>query len=361
MPEIGYWDTAITHKGDALNAFVNDYFADPDKHTLIIGGAGFDPRSPLVATTLAKAIRGSVRIALIQEVRQESDPELKVNAEANTAEILESIPDHVIIDIDIFDPHGSVVGGRRLASQLYALDFAAYTDIVIDISALSVGISFPTIATLRHVLQSKEADYNLHVFVAHQPELDSRIRPIPSEEATTVHGFANKFALTAGTQRVATLWLPQLATGRASTLQRIHEKVQPDEVCPIIPFPSVDPRAGDELLVELLSSDDVIWQPDPRDLVYADESDPLDLYRTILRLHELRQEVFEGVGGSRVVLSPIGSKVMALGALLAAIEKELPVIYVEDYAYEIVADGSPVTDEPELMHVWLERPEPLAL
>lgn len=356
MGEVGRWDTAITHRADEVDAFANDYFADEAKQTLIIGGAGFDPRSALVATKLAAAIKGSVRIVLIQEIRQESDDTLKKRAEANTAKILDAIPDHEILNVEIFDSYGSVVGGRRLASQLDNLNFDGLTDIVVDISALSVGISFPAIALLQTRVATGRATYNLHVFVAHQPELDNRIRPIPSEEATVVHGFANDFSLTAGTERVATLWLPQLSRGRGSALERIHRRVEPDEVCPIIPFPSVNPRFSDELLYELLTSDEVIWQPDPRDLVYADEGDPLDLYRTILRLHELRQEVFAAVGGSRVVLSPVGSKVMALGALMAALERGLPVIYVEDYAYEIIGSTQP-TEDAEIMHVWLERPQ----
>ena len=76
---------------------------------------------------------------------------------------------------------------------------------------------------------------------------------------------------------------------------------------------------------------------DTRNIVYADEEDPLDLYRTILKLDDRRQSVFEKTGGSMLILSPFGSKVMALGALMAALERDLPVAHLEPIGYELKA------------------------
>lgn len=67
--------------------------------------------------------------------------------------------------------------------------------------------------------------------------------------------------------------------------------------------------------------------PDARSIVYADEGDPLD--RTILALDNLRKPVFAETGGSMLVLSPLGNEVMALGALMAALERDLPVVYLD--------------------------------
>ena len=96
------------------------------------------------------------------------------------------------------------------------------------------------------------------------------------------------------------------------------------------------------------------WSVDTRNIVYADEGDPLDLYRTILRLDDLRQPVFAETGGSMLVLSPLGSKVMALGALMAALERDLPVAHLEPIGYEFEASVPERIDRPDLIHVWLE-------
>jgi hypothetical protein len=96
------------------------------------------------------------------------------------------------------------------------------------------------------------------------------------------------------------------------------------------------------------------WEVDTRNIIYASEDDPLDLYRTILRMEDPRREVFSETGGSLLVLSPMGSKVMALGALLAALERNLPVAHLEPIGYELDTSIATANLEPKMVHVWLE-------
>jgi hypothetical protein len=259
-----------------------------------------------------------------------------------------------LLPITVFGTDNSVTGGRAAALAISKVGLDGITDVVVDLSALSIGVSFPIIRWLLETAVADRPEINIHIFVAHQPDLDARIRAIPSDIPVPVHGFNGRMSLSAGSQRQAKLWLPQLATGRTATLRRIHDAVVPDEVCVVLPFPANDARAGDALLIEMLESGGIPWEMDSRSIVYADESDPLDLYRTIMRLHALREPVFAETGGSTLILSPVGSKVMALGALLAALERDLPVIYLEDFGYEFVAGAQVPTATPELMHVWLE-------
>ena len=145
-----------------------------------------------------------------------------------------------------------------------------------------------------------------------------------------------------------------MATGRRRALGLLYDFVDPHDTCPILPFPASDPRLGDTLAEEYLTELESTWSVDTRNIVYADEGDPLDLYRTILRLDDLRQLVFEATGGSMLVLSPLGSKVMALGALMAALERDLPVAHLEPIGYELEASAPETIDPPNLIHVWLE-------
>ena len=55
-----------------------------------------------------------------------------------------------------------------------------------------------------------------------------------------------------------------------------------------------------------------------------------------------------------LVLSPAGNKVMALGALLAALERDLPIVYLESVGYELESTVPDRLDEPNLIHLWLE-------
>ena len=107
---------------------------------------------------------------------------------------------------------------------------------------------------------------------------------------------------------------------------------------------------AEEYIVEFESA----WKVDARDVVYADEQDPLHLYRTILRLDDLRKPVFRDAGGSILILSPLGTKVMSLGALMAALERDLPVAYLESIGYNFEPSAEPEMPAPHLIHVWLE-------
>ena len=80
----------------------------------------------------------------------------------------------------------------------------------------------------------------------------------------------------------------------------------------------------------------------------------MDLYRTILKLDELRGPVFAGAGDSILVLSPLGSKVMAIGALMAALERDLPVAHLESISYHLNESILNNESTQNLIHVWLE-------
>jgi hypothetical protein len=138
-------------------------------------------------------------------------------------------------------------------------------------------------------------------------------------------------------------------------LETIYRTINPDDVCPILPFPSHDPRAGDSLIAHYLDEFQSGWEVDGRDIIYAGENDPQDLYRTLRRLHELRRSVFQETGGSVVILSPMGNKALAIGALMAAYELEFAVAYVESEGYnpENVRVAADQGRAPELIHLWL--------
>jgi len=55
-----------------------------------------------------------------------------------------------------------------------------------------------------------------------------------------------------------------------------------------------------------------------------------------------------------LILSPLGSKVMALGALMAALERNLPVAHLESIGYELAERVPDQVGEPSLVHIWLE-------
>ena len=346
------WDPCIAHRGDEVDTFLADYFRQPNRRVLLVAGAGFDPRACDLVERLRDTAVG-MRALLIKENRPNPPKAQIYQADANTKNLLATLARPQIIPIEVFGPDGAVVGGRSMINVLRTQRFEGLTDVVVDISALSVGTSFPMIRYfLEHVLQ-RERTTNLHLFVVHNPHLDTEIRSIPSDVPGYVHGFRGGSTLF-GAADAARLWLPQLSAGRRGTLGRIYDFLSPHDTCPILPFPASDPRLGDALAEEYLTELESTWSVDTRNIVYADEGDPLDLYQTILRLDDLRRPVFAETGGSMLVLSPVGSKVMALGALMAALERDLPVAHLEPIGYDF--DGTLHVQEGQsnLIHIWLE-------
>lgn len=346
------WDPCISHTGNEAENFIGTYFAEPSRKVVMIAGAGFDPRATMVAEQLAKAAGENLRAVLFRENRPNPDVTLVTRAEGNIATLQRIVPAQELKQIDIFGTDGAVTGGRNAINALQRSALGEATDIVVDASALSVGTCYPIVGYLIQSIERQGLTSNLHLLVAHDATLDGLIHSTPSDTPSFVHGFKGGSTLDDATG-AAKLWLPQLATGRHAVLGRLHTFVQPNDTCPILPFPASEPRLADRLAEEFLTEFES-WEVDSRDLVFAAEEDPLDLYRTILRLDDLRRPVFAESGGSMLILSPLGSKVMALGALMAALERELPVAYLESISHEL-ADGVPGPGaKANLIHIWLE-------
>ena len=346
------WDPCVSHQGDEVIGFISEYFALLDRQVLLIAGAGFDPRSTAIASKFAATTK-QLRALFIKENRPNPAAVLLKRATENLRVLSGTITEHTVVHIDIFGEGGSVTGGRNIIGQLRQQSLESITDVVIDTSALSVGTSFPVIRYFVEHIERGIGPANLHVFVAHNPELDADIQSIPSDVPGYIHGFRGRSTLD-DVSSAAKLWLPQLAAGSRGTLRLLLEFVDPHDICPILPFPATDPRLVDKLVEEYHEEFENTWEVDTLNIVYANEADPLDLYRTILKLDDLRRPVFAGAGGSILVLSPLGSKVMAMGALMAALERDLPVAHLESMGYHLSKSIHDSVSAQNLIHVWLE-------
>lgn len=348
----GRWDPCVVHRNGDIDGFLASHLSAPDRSVLLVAGAGFDPRCCAVANRLGDA-GISVGALLIRESRPNPPPEETDRAEANTEALRGRVPESQLLSIEIFGPDNAVVGGRNVVESLRHQKLSGVTDVIVDISALPVGITFPIVRYFAEYSGRRGAYMNLHVFVAHDPGIDAMIRPRAGDAPGYIHGFKGRSTLS-DTDDAARLWLPQLAPGQGVALGRLYDFLEPHDTCPILPFPASDPRLGDALAEEYLTELEDTWEVDTRNLVFSDEGDPLDLYRTILKLDDLRKPVFSETGGSLLILSPLGSKVMALGGLMAALERDLPVAYVEAIDYDIDASLPEAVDGSNLVHLWLE-------
>lgn len=365
MKRPGHWYRCITHEDSDVSEFVQSYFRLPDRSCLFIGGAGFDPRSAAIAKLIAEVMNGVARHRLralfIRERRPNPDPDLVRRGDEHAVLLRSLIANSEVADIEVLSQEDrAVVCGRRAVDLLRTNPIASLegvTDVVLDMSALSIGVSFPLARFLLDECERRGDQVNFHLFVASHSQLDASISSVPNDTVDTVRGFGGDMEL-ADSADHAKIWLPHLAMKRNATLNRIRDKLSgPVDICPVLPISERDPKAADKLIAEFKSELNQEWEIDPRNLIYALEDDPLDLYRTISTIYRRHKSVFDRVPDieSHMVLSPSGNKVLAIGALMASLNYDLPVRYVEAVSYLVDWDNIEKIgpDRSRFVHVWL--------
>lgn len=351
-----HWTNCIANFDGDVISFVEDYFADTSRKVLLVAAAGFDPRARQMSQLLANTLTDRLSAYYIREERSGANSELVKRANLNEAALRTIVPDSQVFSLAVFADDGAPVGGARIVSEILANPIAAdVTDVILDLSALSIGIGFPA---ARLLLEECEKDDKraFHLMIVSNPELDDQISSLPSSRISAVKGFAPDVGIDA--LDVAQIWIPQLAHGRASTLTQIGASIGNSyKICPVLPFPARNPRRADDLLTEYQTELIDEWEIDPRDIVYASEKNPLDCYRTLSTLKQRFDRAMEGTYELRMVLSPLGSKVLAAGAMMAAIDHGMSVQYVETESYDFSAAESSPSGPPDMMvHLVLSGP-----
>ena len=254
------WRDYVLDHGKGLAEFWESHLHDSKRQVLFVLGKGFDPRMCLGFEALINAGGDGKRDILAIDLEEGDLSSSQVHAplvEANWCKLQALIRHNSILSvrrIKMWSDDGRRIGSRSAAAVLDSLaDFIGYTDIVIDISAMPRSVYFPLIAKALYLLDETTHDTmeqkpNLHIFVSENPVLDTRIRDEGVDEtATYVHPFSGRLEMeaTAGQPKV---WIPILGEGQEAQLDRIYNLIDvPDEICPVLPFPSLDPRRGDNL------------------------------------------------------------------------------------------------------------------
>jgi len=362
------WGTYVLHEDNQVSQFWFQRFESRKRNLLLVAGRGFDPRACFAAETILGLGGKGRRDALLLEFDEGPDSPSHAYSDrvAHNATRFEELftgrGSHEIRPIAMIDADRRRISSRSAALVVQPEDLAEYDDIVVDISALPRSIYFPLIAKLLYMVDRAAEGgrpANLHVMVGEDPSLDQRITDVGiADTAEYVHLFRG------GIDRESNatdprLWIPILGEGQSAKLERINNLVRPDEICPVLPFPSMDPRRADNLVLEYhrLLFDE--FRVEPRNFIYASESNPFQVYRHIRRAVLRYTEALTPLGGCKVILSSLTSKVLSIGALLVAFElKEakmsVGIAQVEVQGYEI-REANPVIAPvaPRLIDIWI--------
>ena len=260
-----------------------------------------------------------------------------------------------IIDVEMRDSEGHNVVGRKTldAVNTHVETFSEYGDVLVDISGMPRGVFFPLVAYLLR-LADRGRIRNLHIAVVEDPHLDSRIIGQEYGQADYLHTFRFQ-------GRGKIIWIPAIGTNDAIRLEKIHDRLKATciEICPILPFPASSMRRADEIIARHFEQLFEGFLVSMDDLLLCDERTPFDIYRKILEVEEYyrtRLASVPSIGMITTVVSPLSSKTLSLGMLLAAIERGLPVCHVEAGAYQVQLDDKGAFLESEgtsAKEIWL--------
>jgi hypothetical protein len=344
----------IWHSQNDASVFIKGYF--DNKKILFIGSVGFDPRTFKIFQELQLTAKDNIKPIFILEVRELVSEPLKASAAANLGHLKTLLGDKLDLHpINIFaEDDRAVIGGRSIVEFAQRLDLNSCSEIIIDISAMSRGVFFPLVLCLRKMIEAQGAGQSLHVFVIDHPELDYSYLPQYEDRPDYMHGFDG------GVKKVGTgdqikLWLPQLTPKRGSIYEALYSFISPTDVCPVLPFPGISAKRVDELAYEYRDEMQT-WNTELQNMFLASESHPLDLYNTVHRIHISREELFRDIYNTFTVLSPLGTKVSTIGGMLAAMDLDLPVAYVETAGYQSLSDLPSSDNDGKLVHVWVDGP-----
>lgn len=352
------WDPCISHRRGQVPWFTHQLFAEPRRRCLLIAGAGFDPRTLIVPTLLESVLRDRLRVVLLRERRPAPEEHLLARAEAHIGALKNMCPSLALHDVNAFAEDGAVILGDSVLRAARQIPQDGITDVVVDWSALSIGGAFPLVKLLLTRIDKSPSPVNLHIMVVVSSPLDHAIVRTGGGDAALIRGYEGALE-NSMMEDAARLWVPQLRPGVGTQTETIYRFLtakdrQPHDVMPILPFPAQDPRLPDRLLAEFYPQLQD-WRVQQSSLAYAAEDDPLDLYRQLVRLQDLREGVFAPGRPSQVILSPLGSKLLAVGAMMAAVERQMPVLYVEapDFRADHVAMDSTRYTPDDIVHLWL--------
>lgn len=338
------WDHYVFRRGNGVHELWDDLLKDRQVKLLYIAGRGFDLRAQSVMRDFVAGQQGagrqtvSAKLMLLGFHGYELDPDIEALTQENAAALeAEFAPLGKTVTVTVTRPEGEEEASasdamrHRVKAVLDEID--GKTDIILDVSSLPRATYLALLTNILHRLVPDKVPedgaqhplyangVNFQVLVAEDAKLDGQIRAEdPSNDLVNIPGFLATWQLES-VQDWPLVWFPVLGEGRVNQLQKIGGSIPAEaEVCPVVPHPSKDPRRADRLLVEYREPLFDSRKTPTSNILYVQEAQPFEAYRQILGAMKRYQNSMTILGGCRLVMSPLGSKLITLGTGLACFE-----------------------------------------
>ena len=349
------WSTYARACGPDLESLLSTHFENSQRKARFILGRGFDPRM-LSGLRLLRRVCPSLSLDVVLLTYEEGDqsPSRSYDdaVQANMTALSELVPATALSNrsINMFSAERRRITSRS-AEGLFknSGEFDGISDIIVDISALPRSVFLPIVAKLLHIIDGQTSpSINLFLIADENPIIDSLIvEEGLDEEADYIHTFRGDAERESAASKPR-VWFPLLGENQGTQLQRINDLVRPSEVCPLLPAPSRNPRRGDDLILEHRALLFDSLRVDPRNFLYASETNPFEVYRQLVQAINHYSRSLEPLGGANAIVSALSSKLLSIGALMAAYElkragSKVAIAHIEAHGHRVVVDMAELT------------------
>lgn len=308
---------------------ITEYFIEhkiQDQHNLLIMGEGFDSRMCKGLECLSGFLENSEIWKIHYAEAKDSQSEAYKSLIDENIKTFNSLTKSIKTELAILKmwTEGSE---ERYIAEIQATKFikdnqgniGIFDNVIIDISALPQSIYYPMLIKLfRDWIEKK----NIFILATENYMTDMNTHPVElAETAHKMHGFV-------GTGNVANdegiiVWFPVLGEINPPMLQKYYDYLQKtyskiNEICPVLPFPSVDVRRLDTIIDSYRNLIFSQWQIEKGNLIYVAENNPFQVYRKLFETATHYDKVMKPIGKCRYVFSTITSKLMGIGTLLSS-------------------------------------------
>ena len=327
-----YWKDYVLLKGQECI----DYFQNEEKigKTLMILGRGFDER---MCAGLA-LIQGSIKELDIWQVRfreaKNSDSERYAEKVLENQKRLQEIACGCKIEEKEIDMWDNKNGNEHSVAEIQAMKFVrnhqveieAYDSIILDVSALPQSIYF---LLLDELLTAFYPTKQIFVLATENYHVDKKTNPVGLEEEA--HYFMKYGAPKTIQDKIEkpVIWMPVLGECSVERLSKCYKCIMQTaaykEICPVVPFPSLNERRADEIIMKYRKLLFGSWEVEKKNIIYASETNPFQVYRRICETVDHYSKVLMALSdtqdeteSSAFVFSAMTSKLMSVGTFLAA-------------------------------------------
>ena len=361
------WDPYVLSDGQNFEAFWRDHLLRRKRNVLFIVGLGFDVRALDVCDSiLAIGGKGKRDLWIVCfDNGVEDTAECVQMTEENLRRFRKAFEIGDVIEMPVkFGGTGLPSATSRNTARAFSTvrGLTGYDDVILDISAMPRMIAMTAIAKLTRVLDDLAVHtrtvVNLHVTTAESLASDRGAgNGSLSDTVTNVVGFSGRLNGQVD-EHLPRVWFPILGEGQSERLTLIREELRPDEICPVIPFPSREARRTDEIVNSYRQVLFDEFQVEPRNILHACEFNPFEAYKQLYGAINRYRDALDELGGCKAFVSPLSSKLLSVGALLACMDHGSRVgkLFVGIPYLESMSYGSPsqdANDERELYSMWI--------